>query len=280
MTATTDLSSIPGVGEAEVTLLRMALANRSLRIQRVMLPDGAVWVKRYGTESALIWQKLYAPLTALLPVAFRAAPRLAPEAMIEQEIRRIAAFRQAGFLVPEVLYRSGRTLVLSDIGASVAVRLNEMGTDVPAHEALLVECAATLGRLHAAGLSHGRPAPRDMTVTREGLGFLDFEENPEAVMPLAAAQGRDLWVLFFQLASRSKTPGMTLPAAFAAWKRHAPAAAETELGGIIGFAARFLPLARLIGRVRMGSDLRRFIVATGYLEKAIGQDSGRQGRTE
>ncbi len=278
-----DLSSIPGINEADAALLRAALADRTRRVQRVELSRRTVWVKRYGTEAALLWQRFYAPLATLLPVAFRPAPRLAPEAMIEQEMRRIRQFRQAGFRVPEVLCRLGRSLVLSDIGISVAYRLYEISAETAAHEALLVECAATLGRLHAAGLCHGRPAPRDLTLEREGdgsLGFLDFEEEPEAVMPLAAAQGRDLWVLFFQLASRSKTPETTLPRAYAAWRQAAPPAAEGELRGIIRFAARFLPLARLIGRVRMGSDLRRFIVATGYLEKAIGQDSDRQGRTE
>ena len=281
----TDMSSIPGINEADAALLSAALAEQDRRIQRVDLSNRTVWVKRYGTEGALLWQKLYGPFSGVLPVAFRPAPRLAPEAMIEQEMRRIARFRQAGFRVPEVLYRSGRTLVLSDSGPTVIAGLRERSADSPAYEALLVECTATLGRLHAAGLSHGRPAPRDMTMEPPeggGLGFLDFEEDPEAVMPLAAAQARDLWVLFFQLSSRTKTPSETLPCAFAAWRRAAPAAAEAQLRGIIRFAARFLPLARLIGRVRMGSDLRRFIVATGYLEKALqaGMATGKAGQND
>jgi len=96
-------------------------------------------------------------------------------------------------------------------------------------------------------------------------------------MPLATAQARDLWILFFQLARRAQRGDETLQRALDVWKAQVPEAVWQELRQIIGMAARFLPLARLIGRVRMGSDLRRFIVATGYLEKAMGPDAKAPG---
>lgn len=54
-------------------------------------------------------------------------------------------------------------------------------------------------------------------------------------------------------------------AAYHAWSQPASAAAIAELRRMTGFLGRFLSTARLIGRVCMGSDLRRFIVATSYL---------------
>ncbi|MCX8996178.1 serine/threonine protein phosphatase [Rhizobiaceae bacterium BDR2-2] len=278
------LSSIPDVSDADVALLVAALADTGRRVQRVELSRRTVWIKRYGTEGANLWQKLYAPLARFLPVAFRLAPRRSPADMIRQEESRIMCFAGKGFRVPQVLFRSGSALVLSDTSPSVENRLRALKDERPReHEDLLVSCAATLGRLHGAGLCHGRPHPRDMTIVDGEIGFIDFEEQPEAVMPLAVAQARDLWVLFFQLSTRAGEGERTLRRAYAAWSEAAPAAAGSELRALIGSAARFLPLARLIGRVRMGSDLRRFIVATGYLEKAVGLRSepvGKAGKND
>ena len=50
--------------------------------------------------------------------------------------------------------------------------------------------------VHAAGLSHGRPFLRGMTVDADDtLHFLDLEEDPTARMSLEDAQARDVWWL-------------------------------------------------------------------------------------
>ncbi len=274
------LSAIPEVSDADIALLVAALADDGRRVQRLELSRRTVWIKRYGTEPAIVWQHLHRLIMPVLPPVFRSGPRLGAEAMITQEVARMARFTDKGFRVPQVLYRSGAAVVLSDLSPSIDALLSTSRGQAEEHDALLVACAGALGLLHAAGLCHGRPYPRDMTLTDGEVGFLDFEENPEAVMPLADAQARDLWVLFFQISSRALKGRETFDAAFAAWASHAPQETQAALSRLIGFAARFLPLARLIGRVRMGSDLRRFIVATGYLVEAVGSDkrNGRQGR--
>lgn len=274
------LSAIPKVSDADIALLVAALADDSRRVQRVGLSRRIVWIKRYGTEPTILWQYLHRLIMPFLPPVFRSGPRLGAEAMIAQEAARMACFADKGFRAPRVLYRSGAAVVLSDLSPSIDALLSTLRDQAEEHDALLVACAGALGRLHAAGLCHGRPYPRDMTLTEGEVGFLDFEENPEAVMPLTDAQARDLWVLFFQISSRALKGRETFDAAFAAWASHAPEETQAALSRLIAFAARFLPLARLIGRVRMGSDLRRFIVATGYLVEAVGSDkrNGRQGR--
>lgn len=275
--AENDLSSIADLSDQDIAQLVVALADRSRRVQKVELSRRTVWIKRYGTEAGLIWRRLYLPFGRLMPMAFRVAPVKTPDEMIRQEIRRMERFREKGIDVPDVLYQAGATLVLSDVGQSMEMQLYLLRPDPQAFDDLLVFCAAELGRIHAAGLCHGRPYPRDMTLTNGRVGFLDFEEDPEAVMPLATAQARDLWILFFQLARRAQRGDETLQRALDVWKAQVPEAVWLELRQIIGMAARFLPLARLIGRVRMGSDLRRFIVATGYLEKAMGPDAKAPG---
>ena len=92
-----------------------------------------------------------------------------------------------------------------------------------------------------------------------------FTGNPAAVMPLEMAQARDVFLFFLVVASASIRPERTCPAALAGWSRHASASARRELRVLTGLAGRILPLVRLIGRVHMGSDLRRFIMATEFL---------------
>lgn len=281
---TSGIAVISDLSDADIAVLVAALTDRSRRVQRIELTRRTVWIKRYGTEKVNMWYWPHRLLSPLLPPFFRAGPLRSPDEMIGQEVVRIERFMLKGVQVPEVLYRAGATLILSDLSPSVHAKLAAIReTDAVGHEALLVETAAALGRIHAAGLCHGRPHPRDLTVVDGRIGFLDFEEDPEAVMPLADAQARDIWILFFQLTRRTLQGEPTLDRAYRAWSKAAPAEARVALGRLIRLAARFLPAARLIGRVHMGSDLRRFIVATGYLEKAVGQEKqpvGKAGKND
>jgi tRNA A-37 threonylcarbamoyl transferase component Bud32 len=262
-----DLGAIPDLAGGDIETLLAVLVSGSNRIQRVPLSKRTVWIKRYGTEGRSRWLSLQASLSRLIPLDFlRPSAYLPPRQMAAREIRRIGQFSQKGFATPTVLYASKGSLVLSDVGTTVQMRLNELRErDPAAHDDLLVRCAAELGRLHASGLSHGRPYPRDMFFSGDSLGFMDFEEEPDTVMPLAVAQARDIWLLFLQIATSARLGLKTSDRAYEAWSRQAPAQAIVELRRMTRFLGGFLSIARLIGRVHMGSDLQRFIIATSYL---------------
>ncbi len=267
----TDLKTIPDMTDGDAAALLAALADEAQRVERVKLSFGAVWIKRYGTERPPVWTRAQTALARLFGQPFlRPSPALDGKGMIAREIRRIAAFAAHGMPVPKVLYASGNALVLSDVAPTVTARLDALrDTDPAAHDALLVACAADLGVLHGKGLCHGRPHPRDFFVAGERIGFMDFEEEPEAAMPLATAQARDLWLLFLQLTDRARLGEATAGKAYAAWRAAAPAAAEAELAKMLQFLGKFLSPTRLIGRVHMGSDLRRFLAATRYLQGVL-----------
>ncbi|UDF31265.1 UNVERIFIED_ORG: hypothetical protein LHK14_08030 [Roseateles sp. XES5] len=270
--AQTDLNAIPHMTDGDVERLLAALTRETRRVERVELSFGAVWIKRYGTERPPIWTKAQMSLARLFGQAFlRPSPYLDSKGMIAREIRRIETFAANGVPVPRVLYASGNALVLSDVAPTVTAELDVLrDTDPAAHDGLLVACAAHLGALHGKGLCHGRPHPRDFFVAGERrIGFMDFEEEPEAAMPLAAAQARDVWLLFLQLTDRARLGVATAEKAYAAWRTNAPSAAEAELKEMLRFLGKFLWLTRLIGRVHMGSDLRRFLAATGYLSEVL-----------
>ncbi|WP_411034374.1 serine/threonine protein phosphatase [Shinella sp. BYT-45] len=266
-----DLDAIPQMTDGDVETLLAALTRKTRRVERVDLSFGAVWIKRYGTERPPVWTKAQAMLARLFSQPFlRPSPYLDSKGMIAREIRRIETFAAHGVPVPEVLYSSGSALVLSDVAPTVMARLDALrGADPAAHDALLVACAADLGALHGKGLCHGRPHPRDFFMAGERIGFMDFEEEPEAAMPLPTAQARDLWLLFLQLVDRARLGEATAEKAYAAWRASAPPAAEAELAEMLRFLGKFLSPTRLIGRVHMGSDLRRFLAATRYLSQVL-----------
>jgi len=267
----TALGNIPHMTDGDIETLLAALTRETRRVERVDLSFGAVWIKRYGTERPPVWTKAQTGLANLFRLPFlRPSPALDSKGMTAREIRRIETFAAHGIPVPQVLYASGNALVLSDVAPTVTARLDALrDTDPVAHDALLVRCAADLGALHGKGLCHGRPHPRDFFVAGDGIGFMDFEEEPEAAMPLADAQARDLWLLFLQLTDRARLGEATARQAYAAWRAAAPSETEAALATMIRFLAKFLSPTRLIGRVHMGSDLRRFLAATGYLSEVL-----------
>lgn len=255
--------------DADIASLMQALVESDRRIFQLNLSAGSVWIKRQGTEKAPWWIKLQSLLSSALPYSFlKPSPILAPALMMAREKRRMIEFAERGFPVPDIIYSSKTAIVLGDVGPTVQ-RILKGKRVVHDHDALLVDCAAAIGDLHAAGLCHGRPHVRDFFVRDGRIGFMDFEEEPQAVMPLETAQARDLWLLFLPMTSLARGGNETLDAAYRAWASRAPAGAIAELRRLVTVLSRFLPLARLIGRVQMGSDLRRFIVATDYLKNAV-----------
>jgi tRNA A-37 threonylcarbamoyl transferase component Bud32 len=260
---------IPALPERDVPILLAALLSSSGRVQPVALSSGTVWIKRHDVKGGPRFAAVQRALAGLLRMPFlRPSPVPEKGDYAARDMRRMQRFRQHGIPTADILYASGSALVFSDVGRTVHKQL--AGLDDPKmHDDLLVFCCAELGHLHASGLCHGRPFPRDMFTRGGRIGFIDFEEEPEAVMPLEVAQARDIWLLFMQVASRAKLGRETHDRAYFAWAQAAPAAARQELAKLTGFLGGFLWLARLIGRVHMGRDLRQFIQATTTLTNIL-----------
>jgi tRNA A-37 threonylcarbamoyl transferase component Bud32 len=275
------------LSDEDIAALMQTLVSGSRRVQRLELSSGVVWIKQQGTETPSWWISLQRFFSRLLPYAFlRPSPILKPAAMMQRELNRLRLFSKMGFAVPQVIYASDTAMVLADVGPTISAKLKGLKRTAPdAHDAMLIKCAAALGGLHAAGLCHGRPHVRDFFECHGEVGFMDFEEEPQAVMPLATAQARDVWLLFLLVTTKAVSKEKTCDEAYRAWASCAPAAAIQELSCLTSVLGVFLPLARLIGRLHMGSDLRRFIMATDYLKNApqpdaVTNDAGKAGNDD
>lgn len=255
------------LSDTEIATILRTLLNPSKRVQCVALANCSVWIKRYGTETPGLWMFLQRMLAKVIPIDFlRPSPVLPAALMVEREARRIEQFSCSGFPTPRVLYRSGNILILTDSGSTIATHLKALRSNEPeAHDALLIHCAAELGKLHAAGLCHGRPHPRDFTLQGDHIGYLDFEEEPDAVMSLAAAQARDMLLLCLQIGSLAVNGTATLSRAFEAWSAEAPASSVRYLARIAKVMRLILPLARVVRRFGNGADVQRFVTAMTFL---------------
>lgn len=242
-----------------------------VRIAPTMRNGQKVWIKHQVVKRQTLAKRLHASLSFLLPAPFmRASPMRDANGMNVQEVRKIEAFHKAGIPVPEILAVDGSALMLSDVGETVQKRLDRLRkSDHHAHDVVLVECAYALGKVHQNGLVHGRPHPRDMFTTDKGLGFFDFEEEPEAVMPLDLAEARDIWLLFFQISAQAIDKKATQEAAFEAWSCSVSRETLQQLKKIVGFFSFSITPLKLAKPIYLGGDGKRMLSAMEFLSSYL-----------
>ncbi|TXK65880.1 serine/threonine protein phosphatase [Alkalisalibacterium limincola] len=164
-------------------------------VERIDVDGQPAWAKRYGNELRRFRLALLDAAVRLLGVpALRPPPRHAGDDARATEQRRILQLAGADVVVPGVLHSGEATLVLADIGRTLAAHLREV--DAAGAERLFADAAEAIACVHAAGQYLGQPLPRNITIDAIGrIGFLDFEEDPGEVMDLRHAQARD-WLVF------------------------------------------------------------------------------------
>jgi tRNA A-37 threonylcarbamoyl transferase component Bud32 len=169
-------------------------------VERIDHAGRPAWRKRHaGTErrfrlAALRLLARAGGLTPLLPPR----PQSAAEAC-RTEQAMIARLSALGATVPEVLAVGDTELVLSDLGPTLAQACRR--SDAAGRRALLARGFAALADLHTRGGHASQAFARNLVVDGPRIGFIDLEEDPATVMPLAAAQARDL-LLFVHSTAR------------------------------------------------------------------------------
>ncbi|MBX3726625.1 MAG: serine/threonine protein phosphatase [Xanthomonadales bacterium] len=211
--------------------------------------DGQVaWLKRYEGGSRrlrlglLDWCARRLGLAPLRPPPHRVGP-----AARDTEQRRIDELASQGARVPRVLGAGRDCLLLADIGPTLAALLRQADPD--GADRLVADAAAAVARVHAAGGYLGQPLSRNIAIGPAGeVGFLDFEEDPAEVMPLAHAQARDWLVLAAGLGRHARQDAQTQ----AALLRPMLASGTAEVRGLLADSvARLRPVeftADLLGR--------------------------------
>jgi tRNA A-37 threonylcarbamoyl transferase component Bud32 len=237
------------------------------RITSLDILGRRVWIKRYDIEPLALAKRLHWLVSPILfPVFLRGSAPALGEAGVERECSKMAAFRAAGFQTPDVVYRSGATLVLSDVSPVLTNQL--FGASQEERRARLLKLFSALGRMHSAGLVHGRPHLRDMSIRNDEVCFFDFEEAPETAMPLADAQARDLWLLMLPLVDWMPDEKIRMMC-LKTWLAKAPSPAVLALIRFLGFCRPVVAAAGLLPARLGGNDLKRFLATARFLVASL-----------
>lgn len=253
---------------------RLLHESRGKRISSARVSDRTIWIKRFDADEHTFLKRLHARLSRLAPIpSLRSSLLVDGPGVVNREVRKARAFKAAGFPVANILHSEDSTLIMADASPSLSKELaRRRQYNAPEHDELLVEMAGTLGRVHASGLCHGRPHPRDLFLSDGRIGFLDFEEEPEAVMSLEAAQARDAWLIFMHVGGRELLK-KTERRAVLAYLEHAPRQAVNELRRLVRLFTLLTPLMKALRPIGLGSDGKRALATTELLRKALAADA-------
>lgn len=233
-------------------------------VQQVRIDGRAAWLKRYGRQRRVLRLRAMDLLARRLGVpALRPPPRHPGQAGRDVEKRRLEELALLQVRVPHVLGHGADCLILSDLGQTLSHRLRQA---TPQEAGALVASAATaIARVHKSGGYLGAPMGRNIAIDSQGcVGFLDFEEDPGEVMPLAQAQARD-WLLFVAgVARHAPLSEDELSTMLAPSLREGPRGLREALGAAVARLSFLRGLARwpFRGAASLGK-------AVGSLQRAV-----------
>ena len=232
-------------------------------------PPEQVWLKKAGPHLGAWRATLLGAVARLVRLeALRPVPNPGGRAAIHTEARRLAALHARGLRVPAVLAVQDDALLLRHLGEpgaptkSLADELYDAARDQPAQVLpLWQQGLEAVGLVHDAGACLSQAFARNLVRCPDGVvGYVDFEDDPEAALPLLQCQVRDLMCYAHSSGLYLQETGHLAQArdAWQAWLAQRPEALQAQLRtGVarMGWMRR-LPRDRSLGR-----DLLRARVA-------------------
>ena len=180
--------------------LRRQLLLQPGNVASYPLNDEQVWLKKAGPRHGLWGYRALGLLAraARLPL-LHPVPNLGGEQAIATEARRLRDLARRGLRVPAVLAQQPEGLLLAHLGrpgqptpslGDEIERAMAAGPEVVL--ALWLEGLQALSYVHATGTSLSQAFARNLVRCPDGtVGYIDFEDDPVAVLPLAHCQARD-----------------------------------------------------------------------------------------
>lgn len=169
----------------------------SAMVEPLLIDGRRAWLKQYGDthNRRTVLRLLDRVATGLDMAALKPPPHHVGEQARQTEARRLDELRRQHVRVPQVLGQGRHSLILEDLGPSLASHLRDAANDAERVDRLVGAAIEAIRRVHAQGAYLGQPVPRNITFDGRDVGFIDFEEDPLEVMELPHAQARD-WLMF------------------------------------------------------------------------------------
>lgn len=251
---------------------KFSSSSNQPRVHKHSIDDQVFWFKLFNWRNITLGRVFHRGITPLLRKPYlKAAPLYISDKALQKECEKAKVFQEAGLQTPEIVLTYRNFMITKDAGPTLVSELIKMREkdQFVEHDQLLCEWAAQIGKIHAAGLSHGRPETRD-TIFKDGKWiFFDFEEFPEEVMPLKFAQARDLF-LIFHILSRDMHDKSKLDDAMSAYRKFGPDEAYDALRSALEDVKFINSLIFKIPPKIRGRDLRQSIGSIEFLARHMG----------
>ena len=245
--------------------LRDQYALQTPNVASYRLGSEQVWLKKAGPRHSMARYRVLGLLAWLTRLqVLRPVPNLGGSAAIATEARRLHSLAALGLRVPEVLAHQPEGLLLRHLGrpgeATPSFDGEMQAASAAGPQAVLARCQeglAALQTVHARGACLSQAFARNLVRCPDGvLGFIDFEDDPLASLPLALCQARDALCYVHSTALYLREAG-ALPEARAIWA-HWLAEQPAALGALLATTAQRLAWLRHLPQDRRwGRDLQR-----------------------
>jgi hypothetical protein len=245
--------------------LRDQYALQTPNVASYRLGSEQVWLKKAGPRHSMARYRVLGLLAWLTRLqVLRPVPNLGGSTAIATEARRLHSLAALGLRVPEVLAQQPEGLLLRHLGrpgeATPSFDGEMQAASAAGPEAVLArwqEGLAALQAVHARGACLSQAFARNLVRCPDGvLGFIDFEDDPLASLPLALCQARDALCYVHSTALYLREAG-ALPEARAVWA-HWLAEQPAALGALLATTAQRLAWLRHLPQDRRwGRDLQR-----------------------
>jgi tRNA A-37 threonylcarbamoyl transferase component Bud32 len=225
--------------------LRTALSEPPRRVRRLDLPDGRrFWLKRVERLSGVM-----------------RAQKGDPAMAFEAERAGLHALAEAGLPVAELAAEGPDWVLMPDAGPVLPTVVGEKGRSDAEKLAAFAAAGRSLGRLHWAGLVHGRPAVRDICWDGQEARFIDLERFRPGARG-GVRQAADL-VMFAQTAfTQWPEDARWLDAALDSYAANAPEGAPARVRRLARWLAPLGWLAAGLARLRPESRELRAVGLT------------------
>ncbi len=245
--------------------LRRQLLLQPGNVASYPLNDEQVWLKKAGPRHGLWGYRALGLLAraARLPL-LHPVPNLGGEQAIATEARRLRDLARRGLRVPAVLAQQPEGLLLAHLGrpgqptpslGDEIERAMAAGPEVVL--ALWLEGLQALSYVHATGTSLSQAFARNLVRCPDGtVGYIDFEDDPVAVLPLAHCQARDALCYVHSTALFLLQAG-ALARAQPAWQQWLAQCSPGVRRALVQAATRLHWLRHLPASRRLGRDLQR-----------------------
>lgn len=167
-----------------------------------------------------------------------------PERAFEAERRGLKTLAAHSIPVPEIALEGADYVLLPDAGPTLQSLVEDTGGS-PDAMAAFAAAGRALGLLHWAGLSHGRPAPRDICWDGTTARFIDLERFSPARRS-GIWQALDIVIFTQSCFARWPEDPRFLDTALEAYRVNAPEGALARAGRLAFWLGWLKPLARLV----------------------------------